>query len=260
MTPLESTRRWPEVINMAGWSRGGVTCHMIANPLYDDPELREIPVNIFAVDPVPGGIYKLHSKAQLEVKANVANYRGVIAIHDRKLGFRPVQLESKGNFKLYHMPGVHDTVVQGAQELQAVAVLVEWLAARFLESHGTAFTRRLHLTSRQVCENYAIAKKTMPEYAALARHGVLNVVAGLGGLAPARTIRTPSTVQSEYFVNWHHQREFQRAFPHVYALAFERQLDGQAVARLMREGVHELNSMKGTCRNSYQQLAHVLTA
>jgi hypothetical protein len=31
---VKALKHRPEVINMAGWSRGGVTCHMIANALY----------------------------------------------------------------------------------------------------------------------------------------------------------------------------------------------------------------------------------
>ncbi len=41
-------------VNMIGWSRGGVTCFELANRMFADPDLRHIPVNIFACDPVPG--------------------------------------------------------------------------------------------------------------------------------------------------------------------------------------------------------------
>jgi len=251
---VKAFKHRPEVINLAGWSRGGVTCHMIANALYQDPELRNIPVNIFAVDPVPGG-FGSHGAERTDVQSNVANYRAVIAIHDRKLAFRPVQIEPLGTHKLYDMPGVHDTAVLGATELHAVPVLVEWLAAKFLESHGTTFTSRLHLTSQQVCENYAIAKKTMPGYAALAGHGATNKVIALGGHAPARAMRTPTTLHAEYFVNWHHLREFRLAFPQVYQLAFgARSREAREIA-----GLHMLNTMKITCRNSYEQLVQALS-
>jgi hypothetical protein len=43
------------VLNMCGWSRGAITCVKIANVLNADPHTSGIPVNIFAIDPVPGG-------------------------------------------------------------------------------------------------------------------------------------------------------------------------------------------------------------
>ena len=42
------------VINMAGWSRGAVTCHMLSNALASDPKTQNIKINIFAADPVAG--------------------------------------------------------------------------------------------------------------------------------------------------------------------------------------------------------------
>lgn len=46
----------PEAINMIGWSRGAVTCIRIAWKLWQvqDANIRNIPINIFAVDPVAG--------------------------------------------------------------------------------------------------------------------------------------------------------------------------------------------------------------
>ena len=43
-------------INLAGHSRGSITCYKIANALLNDadPAVRALPVNIFAIDPVPG--------------------------------------------------------------------------------------------------------------------------------------------------------------------------------------------------------------
>ena len=41
-------------VNVVGWSRGGVTCHMFANALAETEGWSKIPVNIFACDPVPG--------------------------------------------------------------------------------------------------------------------------------------------------------------------------------------------------------------
>lgn len=45
----------PTQVNLIGqvWSRGGITCHMLANAMLKIL-LKDIPVNIFAIDPVPG--------------------------------------------------------------------------------------------------------------------------------------------------------------------------------------------------------------
>ena len=61
----------PSAVNMAGWSRGAVTCHMLAHALAKHPFLKNIPVNIFAFDPVPGpGNFKLE---QVSLPTNVRN-------------------------------------------------------------------------------------------------------------------------------------------------------------------------------------------
>ncbi|WP_141696982.1 hypothetical protein [Xanthomonas translucens] len=44
----------PTCVNLAGWSRGGVTCVRLAQALHANAKLRDIEVNSFAGDPVPG--------------------------------------------------------------------------------------------------------------------------------------------------------------------------------------------------------------
>jgi len=46
----------PTQVNLIGWSRGGISCHMLANTMLNDSQLSNIPVNIFAIDPVPGSL------------------------------------------------------------------------------------------------------------------------------------------------------------------------------------------------------------
>lgn len=56
MTFNEIKRIKPSKINMLGWSRGAVTSVRIAYQLYKygDIEIKNIPINIFSVDPVAG--------------------------------------------------------------------------------------------------------------------------------------------------------------------------------------------------------------
>jgi hypothetical protein len=53
--PVPEKQVYPvtEII-LVGWSRGAVTCHMMANKLFQDTLTSHIPVSIFAVDPVAG--------------------------------------------------------------------------------------------------------------------------------------------------------------------------------------------------------------
>jgi hypothetical protein len=251
----------PDVINLAGWSRGAVTCHMIANALADDRDLCDVPVNIFAVDPVPGGWF--HDDTKLKIQDNVRHYCGVFAVHDRKIAFKPAVVEQRNNVTLYPFPGIHDTLVQGGPGLQAVAVLVEFLAAQFLELHGTKFTRRLHLSWPEVCENYAVAKKTSKQYQQLAGGGGgLNKILGLGGHAPARkqlpSGATGGGLRGAYFVNDHHEMAFKHAFPRVHALVFDARDAHAALTRAGAQGVQDFNAMKTVCRNSHDQLVSIL--
>ena len=72
-------------INAIGWSRGAVTTHMFANALALDPVLKNIPVNLIAVDPVPGtGQFQTH---RTTIPSNVKNYVAFYARDERSLGF-----------------------------------------------------------------------------------------------------------------------------------------------------------------------------
>ncbi|MGJ3494178.1 hypothetical protein ACR9PT_06325 [Piscirickettsia salmonis] len=46
----------PPYIAISGHSRGGVSCYMLANKLAEDPDTCDIPLQILAVDPVPGDL------------------------------------------------------------------------------------------------------------------------------------------------------------------------------------------------------------
>jgi hypothetical protein len=264
MNVIEYLDHKPEVVNMAGWSRGGVTCHMMAHAIQDSwPEIK---VNIFAVDPVPGGSHKIHSEAQLNIPSNVANYFGVLAKHDRKLFFKAAVVAGTGTEGqqrvFYLMPGVHDTVVSGAAGLLGVPVLVEHLAAEFLRRHGTPLEKCIRLTPGQICENYAVTKKNEASYKQLASQGALNKLLGLFGKAPARK-NLPGGVQPGFaqdlredcFVNDHHERSFKEAFKDVYTIVFETIPKGQGVP--MKDLMNlktQLDRMKTPYRNSFALL------
>lgn len=55
MVRLRASCARGRAVNMIGWSRGAVTCVGLANALASDAALRSCPVNLFLIDPVPGG-------------------------------------------------------------------------------------------------------------------------------------------------------------------------------------------------------------
>ena len=101
----------PTQVNMVGWSRGGISCHMLANAMANDAELKHISVNIFAIDPVPGLLNFQDNRVKLA--ANVKEYVAFYARDERSKGFACVipQTASSTRTCVYPMPGRHATLV-----------------------------------------------------------------------------------------------------------------------------------------------------
>jgi len=73
------------IVNMLGWSRGAMTCIKIANALNADTATRTIPVNIFAIDPVPGGsCINNHMWRSIQMTPNIRMCNVVLSQHDRR--------------------------------------------------------------------------------------------------------------------------------------------------------------------------------
>lgn len=103
-------------LNLIGWSRGGVSCFEFANILNKHPMANQIKVNIFALDPVPGGVNPFQNYKKLG--ANVAHFVAVFAEDERSSGFkaRMPELHTKTKFYTTFMPGRHGTLVGNAAE------------------------------------------------------------------------------------------------------------------------------------------------
>jgi hypothetical protein len=155
----------PDVINLVGWSRGGVTALLIANAIFDVFHY-EIVVNIFAIDPVPGGATKRNDSRISVIPPNVNNYFAVIALDDNRVNFqptdrgdverlspdkypnipRPIGPIVPPNTHFLPLPGDHscvagafDDTAKAHPAMRNVANLVRHLAIKFLTSHGTPF-------------------------------------------------------------------------------------------------------------------------
>lgn len=167
--------RKPSCINMVGWSRGAVTCLRIANRLFDIFHY-DIPLNILAADPVPGG-KTVFEPDMITIPPNVRNYLAIIALDDDRSNFQPTDrpeiiCAAPGSYHavndehtLTHplplgvtvpppnvhflpLPGNHSCVVGGFGSIgevdpgsRAVADLVRHIGLKFLSHYGTPFQR-----------------------------------------------------------------------------------------------------------------------
>lgn len=143
----------PTVINMLGWSRGAVSCTMLANALAKEPKLAGIPVHIFAVDPVPGP--RNFQPHRTTLPANVKSYVAVYARDERSKIMRPIVPKAKGTKPaVLTMPGRHATLVgngavdgeKGAQKLGASGRMVRQLAEAHLTQWGTKLNKMLNVS------------------------------------------------------------------------------------------------------------------
>jgi hypothetical protein len=210
MAVLDATIDLPNVINMAGWSRGAITCFMIAHALCENPRTRSIEVNIFAFDPVPGpGNFDDPDKVTLP--PNVKCYSAVVQEDDRRKIFRPILIgpqEAAGaKSKFYYMPGSHATGVFRRQN--EVGLIGAFLAQKFLLKHGTRLSGAIQLTSRDLCELYAKIRIDIDDYRG--QTGGFLKVLGLHTRLVSNTFK-----DTGYFINEHHAHQFRKTFPQMW--------------------------------------------
>jgi hypothetical protein len=203
----------PEVINMAGWSRGAITCIMLAHALYAEPETRNLPVNIFAVDPVPGpGNRSDIDKTTLP--PNVRRYLGIMAQHEARGLFKPTIIRNSSfplfdiKDKVLTMPGVHNT---GVMFLKTdVGLITASLAHHFLLKHGTQLQDPILLSSRDYCELYARVRMKFKKYSKMS----FNMQRILGTHKRKElAFKVPGAATADYFINEHHLKVFGELFP-----------------------------------------------
>lgn len=158
-------------VNLIGWSRGGITCHMIANRL--QAELPAVKVNIFALDPVPGlGNFADHRTV---LAGNVKRYVGVYARHELSVGFSPSIPDRRPATEslILSMWGRHATLVGNAAadgaksdptRVKEPGIIVRDLAEKTLESWGTTLNNKKELDAVAICELYDRMVKDYPIY------------------------------------------------------------------------------------------------
>lgn len=162
----------PTQVNLVGWSRGGISCHMLANAMLNDSALKNVPVNIFAVDPVPGLLNFQDSRVRLG--SNVKEYVAFYARDERSLGFACVvpEFDSTTKVHIYPMPGRHATLVgnaaangsEGAKVYAEPGQLVRHFAETCLTRWGVRLEKKLNLTPEQINERLVKMKNDLGGY------------------------------------------------------------------------------------------------
>jgi len=167
--------RLPTQVNLVGWSRGGISCHMLANAMAQDPVLRDIPVNIFVIDPVPG-IGNLQSQ-RVTLAGNVREYVGFYSRDERSKGFACVipSVEPDTRMCIYPMPGRHATLVgnasvDGAGDGKVLAepgLIVRHFAEVCLTRWGVQLDKRLSLSNNQLMQYHMVMAGAEGQYKAM---------------------------------------------------------------------------------------------
>ncbi|MCG7497884.1 hypothetical protein MHO82_13520 [Vibrio sp. Of7-15] len=168
-------------VNMVGWSRGGVSCFELANRMRKDPKLKHIPVNIFACDPVPGGMNAFTDYKTLG--ANVKQIVCVFAEDERSLAFkaRMPRLNKATKYYTTFMPGRHGTLVgnahtsggkKGNELLTGPGIITRDFMEKVLTGWGSRLKQStmLNLSKESILERYQQIQTNHEYYEA--QHGI----------------------------------------------------------------------------------------
>jgi pimeloyl-ACP methyl ester carboxylesterase len=211
MAVLNATLDLPRTINLVGWSRGAITCFMIAHALNENPRTKPIAVNICALDPVPGP-GNFHDPEKVTLPANVKKYVAIVEQDERRKIFKPVLIDEDDSpgmkTRFYYMPGGHGTGVFRSKN--EVGLIATFLVHRFLQKHGTRLNNPIGLTRRDLCELYAKVRLNMAEYEK-SGGGILLLLGKQRRTLPNRFQDTG------YFINDHHASQFRKTFPQVWS-------------------------------------------
>lgn len=168
----------PTQVNLVGWSRGGISCHMLANAMLADSELSKLPVNIFAIDPVPGvGNFDSH---RVQLGANVKEYVGFFSRDERSKGFSCVVPKTHGTTRchIYPMSGRHATLVGnasadgagGGKVLAEPGLIVRHLAEVCLTRWGAKLNKMLKLSEGDLNNHHQALARDDGKYESMRKH------------------------------------------------------------------------------------------
>ncbi len=224
-------RPQPTVVNLCGWSRGGITCAKIANELNRlGPPLSRMAINIFAIDPVPGSNTGGGSNwNNISISRNIRYYSAVLAQHDLRSwamdSFQAVypQLSEGTNVEVDVMPGSHSSIVEfkGAAGKNATAELVYDMAQRFLRSHGTQFSGPGLLSNNEILKRYALIQENFDFYSKLKTKHLKKLAQNPNTFkreimdASKQVVGSLSMAKPAFFINEHHRETFRFTYPYL---------------------------------------------
>ncbi len=214
-------------VNAIGWSRGAVTTHMFANAMAADPTLRDLPLNIIAVDPVPGtGNFQKH---RTTIPSNVRNYVAFYARDERSMGFAAtlptIASPSKTRAICYPMPGRHATLVgnpgnyiggNGINTFYGPGRVVRALSESYLDGWGTALNNRSACPPSDMLRCYDEMIGQHVQYEALRKTTYTTQMGqsddrdiGVGQDWTSTNLNDVQQLKPDgLFINWHHRALF----------------------------------------------------
>lgn len=205
-------------VNVIGFSRGGVSCIMLAHAMHEAgfTHLGNINVNIFTFDPVPGGVNDFGTKGHSFDQTGrvgtpktlapiVANYRSILQQNikgwGKDLTFKCVVPEYEGSHprrtprELYPMPGRHGAAAR-YDTTTGEGDIGGYLCQEFMERHGTRFnTAFSRLSPLALAERYASVALAWPQNDASKYR---------------KRLVSNEYLQDDFYVNWHHRELLQQ--------------------------------------------------
>ncbi|GFM50318.1 hypothetical protein PSCICE_15850 [Pseudomonas cichorii] len=237
----------PTTINLAGWSRGAVTCIKIANAIFEIFE-NNIEINLILLDPVYG-ISPSYEEKDSRLPPNVKNAVIFLATDEKKPGFQPQDKDvitytqnTKVDFLTIY--GTHSALVTKMPAPCDSAWRITWsYTIDFLKKHGTTFkphALQYVLSTHQYCDQYAAMMYNKDNYN------------NLDSMPATRTLKgklDKYTIMHKYFVNNHHFECFYTSYPILYNFIFTYQ--GQLNSIIVNTFKHLNNSIiswLGACK------------
>ncbi len=230
---IRNLRPLPKVINMLGWSRGGMTAIRLANHL--NRVLPGAKVNLFVVDPV-AGTGKGTSAEEKVIPPNVQNYVCVLAAGEKRTTFKPqdlsrIELTRNTNAVILPMPGAHDTVakLKGTYPERYVGEVTFSMAGQFLRKFGSQIRNRGEdYSNEQYLEIYSILQRyetTINTARTRGRHAkLLSDLLASGGSLKKRSFNKSLelyVVDPDNFINRHHRACFKAVYPQLFTYLYK---------------------------------------
>jgi hypothetical protein len=208
-------------INLVGWSRGAVTCIMLSHSIKEAFAARSpnIKVNIFAFDPVPGGLNDFGTKGKCfdstgrigsfnTLPSIVNEYNAVLMENEGKPGFAcisPAEF-STAQYLEVPLPGSHSDSVKFDKAGNHSGKIAIHLCHDFLRRNGTVLAEYKTLSPGSIVESYSALR--------------LNVLMKGSKTRKAgwfrRNIIKNRMRDDVYFINGHHHDVLRDRFSNVF--------------------------------------------